>query len=88
MQDYGSSDRERLVRIETKLDQLRDSIVAHIKEDDEIFHGKGGNDEGLLIEHAKMLDTFKWWRYIIGTTLAAVLGVIVEVFFLSAGPHK
>lgn len=81
MPEYGNSDRERLVRIETKLDQLASVITAHIKQDNEIFHGTDGN-EGLLIQHSKMQDTFKWWRYIIGSTIVAIIGVIAEIFFL------
>ena len=83
MQDFSAEVLQRLTRIETKLDEQIQRTENHIADDHNIFHGNG--KPGLLIEHAQLMSAFKWWRWIIGSTFAAILVVLGEIFFVG---HK
>ena len=69
---------DRLARIEEKVDNIIITMTAHVAEDHQIFHGVD-NREGLLIQHAKLMSSYKMWRAIFGAALGAVMTVLADV---------
>lgn len=72
-----------LGQIEAKLDDLAETITAHIKEDHSIFFGNG--KPGLVYEHVQLMSAFRWWRWIIGGSLATMSLAIFDLLLAHLG---
>lgn len=67
----------QLGRIEGKLDSLLDSVEAHVKADNKIFHGEGGLP-GLIVQVDRLTQTSAAQRRTFWLAFSAMITVLID----------